>query len=122
MLGEKALLSFVSQLSKSMLYGYPTVTVYTDHKNTKHNLAARLALAVDDYGVHFGYILGGTNSLADALSRLPYNERQNPSTLSTASPDLDLDDDTGTHKQRQPRDQTRSHIATTSRPAFEAYQ
>ena len=87
-----------------MLYGCPIITVYTDHKNnTFRNLNTQRVLHwwlfLDDYGVHFGYIPGETNKLADALSCLPYNERQNPSTLYAASPDLDLDDDTGKHNR-----------------------
>lgn len=76
-----------------MLYGCPNIHVYTDHKNnTFHRLQTqrvlRWRLLLEDYGVHFEYIKGETNSLADALSRLPFDERQNPpqdSTLYKAS-------------------------------------
>jgi hypothetical protein len=33
---------------------------------------------LEDYGVQFQYIKGELNTLADALSRLPFDERQNP--------------------------------------------
>jgi hypothetical protein len=37
----------------------------------------RWRLIPEDYGVQFTYIKGVTNTLADALSRLPIAERQN---------------------------------------------
>jgi hypothetical protein len=66
-----------------MLYGCPNIYVFTDHKNntftnlqTQHVLRWRLFL--EDYAVKFRYIKGESNSLVDALSRLPFDERQNP--------------------------------------------
>jgi hypothetical protein len=66
-----------------MLYGCPNIYVYTDHKNntftnlqTQHVLCWQLFL--EDYVVKFRYIKGESNSLADTLSRLPFDERQNP--------------------------------------------
>ena len=38
----------------------------------------RWRLYLEDFGVQFRYITGPENALADALSRLPYDERQNP--------------------------------------------
>ena len=38
----------------------------------------RWRLFLEDFGVQFHYIKGETNSLADALSRLPLAERQYP--------------------------------------------
>jgi hypothetical protein len=38
----------------------------------------RWHLFLKDYNVHLQYVKGETNSLADALSRLPFDERQNP--------------------------------------------
>jgi RNase H-like domain found in reverse transcriptase len=84
-IGEKELLSVVETLKEywTMLYGCPNIYVYTDHKNNtfanfrpQHVLCWRLFL--EDYAVRFRYINGESNSLADALSRLPFDERQNP--------------------------------------------
>ena len=82
--GEKEILSVVAVLKeyRTMLYGCQNITVYTDHKNNTFDKlqtqrVLRWRLFLDDYGVHFKYIKGESNSLADALSRLPFNEEQN---------------------------------------------
>jgi RNase H-like domain found in reverse transcriptase len=82
--GEKELLSIVETLKElqTMLYGCPNIHIYTDHKN---NMFERLQtqpvlhwrLFLDDYSVKFHYIKGSSNSLANALSQLPFDERQN---------------------------------------------
>jgi RNase H-like domain found in reverse transcriptase len=83
--GEKEILSIVETLKEycTMLYGFPHLYVYKDHKNntfnnlqTQHVLCWQLFL--EDYVVKFRYIKGESNSLADALSCLPFEERQNP--------------------------------------------
>jgi hypothetical protein len=65
----------------TLLYGCPNIHVFTDHKNnmfkhlqTQHVL--RLRLFLDDYTVKFHYIKGNSNTLANALSCLPFDERQ----------------------------------------------
>jgi RNase H-like domain found in reverse transcriptase len=83
--GEKEILSIVEKLQEycTTLYGCPNIYVYTDHKNnifnnlqTQHVL--HWCLSLEDYAVPFHYIKGESNSLADALSHLPFDERQNP--------------------------------------------
>jgi RNase H-like domain found in reverse transcriptase/Integrase zinc binding domain len=83
--GEKEILSVVETLKEyqTMLYGCPNIYVYTDHNNnTFANLQTQCILwwrlFLEDYAVQFCYINSESNSLADALSRLPFDERQNP--------------------------------------------
>jgi RNase H-like domain found in reverse transcriptase len=89
---KKELLSVVETLKEfhTMLYGSPDIHIYTDHKNntfarfqTQH--ALRWPMFLDDYHVHLHYIKGNSNSLADALSRLPFDERQNTYALPMSS-------------------------------------
>jgi hypothetical protein len=65
-----------------MLYGSPNITVYTDHRNNTFSKFStqrvmRWRLILEDFGVQFKNIKGESNTLADALSRLPIAERQN---------------------------------------------
>jgi RNase H-like domain found in reverse transcriptase len=83
--GEKEILSVVETLKEyqTMLYGCPNIYVFTDHKNiTFTNLQTQCVLCwqlfLEDYAVQFRYISSESNSLADALSRPPFDERQNP--------------------------------------------
>jgi RNase H-like domain found in reverse transcriptase/Integrase zinc binding domain len=99
--GEKELLSVVATLKeyRTMLYGCPNIYVYTDHKNnTFQNLQTqrvlRWQLFLEDYAVQFRYINSESNSLADALSRLSFDERQNP-------PDPDPQDHLSNHYDSQ---------------------
>jgi RNase H-like domain found in reverse transcriptase len=85
-IGEKEMLSIVETLKeyRTMLYGCLHLYVYTDHKNnTFNNLQTQCVLSwqlfLEDYAVKFRYIKGESNSHADALSSLPFDERQNPS-------------------------------------------
>jgi hypothetical protein len=98
--GDQDLLSVAKTLnaSRTMLYRCSHITVYTDHKNNTSQCVLRWRLFLNHSGVHFGYIPGETPRLADALFCLSCNGRQNPSTTQkkTASPDLDLYNDTGT--------------------------
>jgi RNase H-like domain found in reverse transcriptase len=81
--GEKEMLSIEETLGEfcTMLYGCPNIHVFTDHKNnTFKHLQTQPVLCwhsfLDDYPVKFHYIKGNINMLADALSCLPFNERQ----------------------------------------------
>jgi RNase H-like domain found in reverse transcriptase/Reverse transcriptase (RNA-dependent DNA polymerase) len=83
--GEKEILSVVETLKeyRNMLYGCPNIHVHTDHKNnTFHRLQTQRVLCwrlfLEDNNVQFHYIKGENNSFADALSCLPFSERQNP--------------------------------------------
>jgi RNase H-like domain found in reverse transcriptase len=84
-IGEMEILSIVETLKEycTILYGCQNIYVYTDHKNntftnlqTQHVLCWHLFL--EDYAVQFHYIKGESNSLADSISCLLFDERQNP--------------------------------------------
>jgi transposase InsO family protein len=85
--GEKEILSVVETLKEfhTLLYGCNTINVHTDHKNNiftkqSNQRVLRWRLFLEDYGINFQYIKGCHNHLADALSCLPFNERQKDTT------------------------------------------
>jgi transposase InsO family protein len=89
--GEREMLSMVETLKEfhTMLYGSQHIHIYTDHKNNTFQRfntqrVIRWRLFLEDYGVQLHYIKGSTNGMADALSRLPFEERA----LSSSSPTL----------------------------------
>ena len=86
--GEKEILSVVETLKEfhTLLYGCQTINVHTDHKNNiftkqSNQRVLRWRLFLEDYGINLQYIKGCHNHLADALSRLPFNERQNSTAI-----------------------------------------
>ena len=81
--GETELLSLVECCREyhTMLYGCRKLHVYTDHKNNtfeKFNTqrVIRWRMFLEHYNPVFHWIKGEKNTLADALSRLPFSERQ----------------------------------------------
>ncbi|GAX21143.1 hypothetical protein FisN_UnNu089, partial [Fistulifera solaris] len=86
--GEKELLSVVEVLKefKTMLYGCPDLHVYTDHLNnvgssdlsTQSQRVIRWGLFLEEFGIKLHHIKGIDNPLADALSRLSFDENKNP--------------------------------------------
>jgi hypothetical protein len=98
--GEKELLSIVETLKeyRTMLYGCPDIHVYTDHRNnttfatftTQRVICWHLVL--EEFAPTFHYIKGEMNKLADALSRLPFLERQNALPINATSSNDILDD------------------------------
>lgn len=79
--GEKELLSIVQTLKefRSMLYGCTQLHVYTDHRNNvfekfQTQRVLRWKTFLDEYGIHMHHIKGEDNPLADALSRLSFDE------------------------------------------------
>ena len=109
--GEKELLSVVETLKefRTMLYGCPDITVYTDHRNNtfqrlQTQRVLRWRLYLEDYGIKFKYIKGESNQLADALSRLPFAERQNPSGPSNQYTNM-LPDNNNDHTALEAADQ-----------------
>ena len=71
-----------------MLLGCRELHVHTDHKNlTYHKLSLqrvlRWQLYLEEYNPIFHYIKGKKTVLSDALSRMPFLERQNSRTTIT---------------------------------------
>jgi len=80
--GEKEMLSVVEALKefRTMIYGYP-IHIYSDHLNWTHDKTAiknarvmRWRLLMQEYAPTIHYIQGGKNVVADALSRLDFEE------------------------------------------------
>jgi hypothetical protein len=86
----------------NMLFGCHKLHVYTDHKNLTFNTLStqrvlRWQLFIEELAPTFHCITGTDNTLANALSRVPFSKRQStspfqpqkPSDVDTAPPDAD---------------------------------
>jgi hypothetical protein len=80
---EKELLSIVVTFKEfcTMLFGCCELRAFTDYENlTYENLTNQHVLHwhlyIEEFNPHFSYVPGSTNTLADALSRLPCMEGQ----------------------------------------------
>ena len=88
---EKELLSIIETLRefRTMIYGCCELHIHTDHKNlTYANLNSQWVmhwhLFLEEFNPQFHYIKGETNTLADALSRLPRKEDESVPGISQA--------------------------------------
>ena len=94
---EKELLSVIETLKEHRPYllGSPDFHIYTDnHNDTFECFASQLVLHwhlfLEECTPHFHHIKGDSNTLADALSCLLFDERQN--VLSCEDIHTDVDD------------------------------
>jgi Reverse transcriptase (RNA-dependent DNA polymerase). len=95
---EKELLSFVETLLeyRSILLGCPII-IFTDHRNltfngpttTQSQRALRWRLVIEEYNVTIVHRAGASNFAADALSRLPLLEPEEPSSVRQAQERFD---------------------------------
>lgn len=87
--GEKELLSIVETLKefRTILLGY-NIIVHTDHKNLLYGKLSndrliRWRLLIEEYGAEFVHVSGTSNVVADALSRLDYDDEMEVAHLLT---------------------------------------
>jgi transposase InsO family protein len=92
---EKELLSIVETLIeyRSILLGSPIVA-FTDHRNLTFNTnqsqrALRWRLLMEEYNIHLVHRSGSSNHAADALSRLPLIEPEEPISVRQAQARFD---------------------------------
>jgi Reverse transcriptase (RNA-dependent DNA polymerase)./Integrase core domain. len=95
---EKELLSFVETLLeyRSILLGCPII-IFTDHRNltfagpssTQSQRALRWRLVIEEFNVTIVHRAGASNFAADALSRLPLLEPEEPSSVRQAQERFD---------------------------------
>jgi hypothetical protein len=92
---EKELLSFVETLLeyRSILLGSPVV-IFTDHRNltfanSQSQRALRWCLVIEEFSVTLVHRAGASNFAADALSRLPLIEPEEPSSVRQAQERFD---------------------------------
>ena len=112
---DKEMLCIVEVLKeyRSILWG-ARINIYTDHINlTRQNISSNCIMLwrmlCEEFSPVFHYIRGPNNVVADALSRLPFEERSGPSTAPSPPPS------TATVEDFNPTDSNNASVVADSK-------